>query len=138
MFPKGASLRRLYSTFARGWPGLGLLLMRSVVGVALLVRPGAALLNDPPVGTAALFWVSVVCGILTLSGLWMPVVGTLVALMEIRQILMPTGDPWVSLLLGSMGAALAMLGPGFWSVDARLFGWKRIDSPLGKTISKSR
>jgi putative oxidoreductase len=28
-----------------------------------------------------------------------------------------------------MGAALAMLGPGAWSVDARLFGRKRIHIP---------
>jgi putative oxidoreductase len=29
-----------------------------------------------------------------------------------------------------LGAALAMLGPGAWSVDARLFGRKRIRIPL--------
>jgi hypothetical protein len=36
------------------------------------------------------------------------------------------GDPWSRIMLGTLGAALAMLGPGTWSVDARLFGWKRI------------
>ncbi len=36
-------------------------------------------------------------------------------------------DPWSYILLGTLGAALAMLGPGAWSVDARLFGWKRLD-----------
>ena len=29
-------------------------------------------------------------------------------------------------MLGTLGVALALLGPGGWSVDARLFGWKRI------------
>ena len=36
------------------------------------------------------------------------------------------GSGW---LLGALGAALAMLGPGAWSVDARLFGRKRIQIP---------
>jgi hypothetical protein len=30
-------------------------------------------------------------------------------------------------LLGTLGAAVALVGPGAWSVDARLFGWKRIN-----------
>jgi len=34
---------------------------------------------------------------------------------------------WLYILLGTLGAALAMVGPGAWSVDARLFGWKRIE-----------
>ena len=32
----------------------------------------------------------------------------------------------------AMGAALELVGPGAWSVDARLFGWKRIDVPVGR------
>jgi hypothetical protein len=36
-------------------------------------------------------------------------------------------DPWTSILLGTISLALALLGPGAWSVDARLFGWRRID-----------
>ena len=73
-----------------------------------------------------------------LSGLWMPLGGTLLTLIEIWQIVMRAGDPWFALVLGSMGAALAMLGPGFWSADAQLFGWKRIDRSLGESLSKSR
>jgi len=30
-------------------------------------------------------------------------------------------------MLAALGAALAMVGPGAWSIDARLFGRKRID-----------
>jgi hypothetical protein len=34
-------------------------------------------------------------------------------------------DPWKNVLLATIGA-LALIGPGVWSVDARPFGWKRI------------
>jgi hypothetical protein len=32
-------------------------------------------------------------------------------------------------MLAALGAALAMVGPGAWSVDALLFGRKHIDIP---------
>ena len=41
-------MRRLYSTFAGGWPGTGLLLMRLVIGCVLVVRAGLRLWGDPP------------------------------------------------------------------------------------------
>lgn len=68
-----------------------------------------------------------IAGLLLMVGLWTPVTGTLVTLIEIAEILASAGDPRVHLLQGAMGAALAMLGPGQWSIDARLFGWKRLE-----------
>jgi uncharacterized membrane protein YphA (DoxX/SURF4 family) len=71
----------------------------------------------------------IILGILLLAGLWTPVAGLLLVLAEIWAMLSKPADPWTQLLLGTLGAALALLGPGFLSVDARLFGWKRIELP---------
>ena len=72
-------------------------------------------------------------GILLVVGLWTPIAGTLVAAIEVWKIFFQQGDPAIYILLGTVAAALAMVGPGFWSVDARLFGWKRIDVPPRKS-----
>jgi putative oxidoreductase len=122
-------LRRLYSTFAGGRPGLGLLLMRLVVGSVLLVRVGPQLWNDPLLPTAFATLLLAGSGLLLLAGLWTPLAGTAVALIEISQLLTIDKDPVAFLLAGTLAAALAMLGPGRWSVDARLFGWRRIVAP---------
>jgi uncharacterized membrane protein YphA (DoxX/SURF4 family) len=37
------------------------------------------------------------------------------------------GDTWIHVFLAAIAASMAMLGPGAWSIDARLFGRKRID-----------
>jgi uncharacterized membrane protein YphA (DoxX/SURF4 family) len=70
---------------------------------------------------------AVVAGIFLLVGLWTPVVGILVAIVEVWIVFMVAGDPSVPLMLATIGAALAMIGPGAWSVDARLFGRKHIE-----------
>lgn len=125
-------MRRLYSTFAGGWPGIGLLLMRLVGGSALVVRASSTLWSDPPINAAITSAFLVGSGVLLIPGLWTPFAGTLIALITIGQILTRAGDPWTPLLLGTIGGALAMLGPGLWSVDARLFGWKRVEAPPRK------
>lgn len=136
---KGAELRRLYSTFAGGWPGAGLLLMRVVVGSVLIVRAGLRLWSDlPPMNVTIPAVLLMGAGLLLIAGLWTPIVGASIALIEIWKILTVPGDKWVWLLLGTAAAALAMLGPGFWSIDARLFGWKRIEAPPRKKSSDSR
>jgi hypothetical protein len=48
-------------------------------------------------------------------------------MVELRSAFSPSGDPWFCVVLATFGAGLALLGPGAWSIDARLFGWKRID-----------
>lgn len=120
-------LRRLYSNFAGGWPGVGLILMRLVAGVALLYIAGATLRSSPPIPIAIVSLLLVSGGFLLAAGLCTPIVGMLVALIETLKFLTISSDRLLYLLLATVGAALAMLGPGQWSVDARLFGWKRIE-----------
>ena len=67
--------------------------------------------------------------LLLLIGLWTPVAGLLLAAAQLYLAFSLPLDPWMHILLGAMGVALAMLGPGAWSVDARLFGRKRIQIP---------
>ena len=116
-------MRRLFSTFAPGWPGAGLLLMRVVAGGALISVAILRLHTD----VVLLPTVAIVTGLLLMAGLWTPVTGSLVAIIGICRTVNHISDPWAGMLLATMGAALALVGPGAWSHDARLFGWKRIE-----------
>jgi putative oxidoreductase len=119
------SVQRLFSTFANGLPGLGLLLQRILIAAVLV--SGAASHGqvashltafDPPM-------IDAIMGILLLIGLWTPAVGTAVAVRGL-WIVFSGGDAWMPLVVALLGATLAMIGPGAWSIDARLFGRKQI------------
>ena len=101
--------------------------MRLVLGIALIVRSVTRLWSDPPILLTVLSVLLIGAGLLLLAGLWTPIAGTLVAVIEVWKIFLLPVNLWIYILLGTLGAALAMLGPGAWSLDARLFGWKRID-----------
>ena len=101
--------------------------MRLVVGIASVVRRIIELQSAPPISLAVIHVLAIAAGILLLAGLWTPIAGALVAVIALWHAFSQPGDPWSCIMLGTLGAALAMLGPGAWSVDARLFGWKRID-----------
>lgn len=78
----------------------------------------------------ALLAVKIGLSILLFAGLWTPVAGSLVAILKLGSLFWhPGGDVRTRVLVAALGIALALLGPGAWSVDAWLFGWRRIDIP---------
>ena len=69
------------------------------------------------------------CSALLIIGLWTPIAGVFMAFCELSLLFFTFGETSIHIVLAALGAALAMLGPGAWSVDARLFGRKRIQIP---------
>lgn len=119
-------MRRLFSTFARGLPGAGLLLMRTVAGAASIADGLRGILNGPSMELLVLDALAILAGALVVAGLWTPISGTVIGVLAVwRAFGHP--DPTACILLATIGASLALLGPGAWSADARLFGWKRIE-----------
>ena len=101
--------------------------MRIVAAISLVDQEVTRLLAGGLTGSSAPALVAAGVGLLLLVGLWTPAAGALVAILELWNAFANSGDPWTHILLGSIGAALALLGPGAYSVDARVFGWRRID-----------
>ena len=70
--------------------------------------------------------IGVGAGLLLLLGLWTPVCGTLIAIIEVCLACF-SARAEIPILLATLGATLAMIGPGAWSIDARLFGRKHFE-----------
>ena len=113
--------------FAQGTAGAGLLIMRMATGVVLIAQALPVLLAGPPLGAALWQVFPIALGTLLFAGLWTPVAGTLVAIDSLWNVFVSGHHPWRWTLLAALGAALALIGPGAWSIDARLFGWRRVD-----------
>jgi len=101
--------------------------MRLAVGITLIVRNVMTLWSGSSTLKTVLSVLLIAAGLLLLAGLWTPIAGTVVAAIEVWKVFFLVDNLSLYILLGTLGAALALLGPGAWSVDARLFGWKRLD-----------
>jgi putative oxidoreductase len=120
-------LRRLFSTFAHGWPGVGLLLMRLAVGISLIANGIQKLQTGQPLESAILDLLAVGDGALLVVGLWTPVAGLFVCVLAVWGFLTQNASLYPIILSAAIGMGLALVGPGAWSLDAWLFGWKKID-----------
>lgn len=128
---QGVFLQRLFSTFANGWPGAGLLIQRLLTGAVLFYSAISLLDKDPPLASTVAQMIGAGAGIFLILGLWTPLAGTVVAIVELWIAFAGMGNPWIPILLAALGATLAMIGPGAWSIDAKLFGRKRLETPQG-------
>jgi uncharacterized membrane protein YphA (DoxX/SURF4 family) len=112
--------------FPYGWPGRGLLLLRLVVAL-ILIHDGMGAWRGLPLPESIAMQVgAAIAGVFLLVGLWTPIAGVIVALSEIGIALAGTDHLQATILCATLGIALAFLGPGALSIDARLFGRKRL------------
>lgn len=120
-------MQRLFSTFADSWPGKGLLTQRALVA-AIVAHSFVTNLGRAPHFLAMLTQVIAVgAGLLLLIGLWTPIAGAMIVLVELWMVFARAADPWMPGIVAVLGGTLAMIGPGAWSVDAHLFGRKHIE-----------
>ena len=119
-------MQRLFSTFPGGLPGAGLAFLRAAAAIPLLYAGLLTVASSSPVHLEV---VAAGGAILLLIGLWTPLAGVLIAIAELGLAVLHPAEPWMYVHFATMGAALAMLGPGGCSLDARLFGRKRIQIP---------
>jgi len=124
------TVQRLFSTFANGWPGGGLLLQRLLAGGTLVYIGVVSVTAANHVELAAPQMLGAAAGALLLAGLWTPIAGVVAALVEAWIAFSHAGHSWTPIMLAILGASLAMIGPGAWSIDARLFGRKQLDQDL--------
>jgi uncharacterized membrane protein YphA (DoxX/SURF4 family) len=117
---------RVSSTFGDHLPSHGLLLLRLIVATALIARC-VQLLNGASVRTFTPHVIAAAAGLFLLFGLWTSAAGAIVAIIELFIAFSHNHDPWLTVLLGSLGVAVSLLGPGTWSLDTRRSGWKRIE-----------
>ena len=136
--PRRLRLQKLFSTFPEGWPGLGLVLMRLAVALSAIVQgistfiESSAQILDWTIGS-----VEILIGAALLTGFLTPVAGTFASLVNLA-----TGVSWfltpgghahdrtvAAFYLFVMSIAITALGPGAFSLDARMFGRREIIIP---------
>jgi putative oxidoreductase len=120
-------MQRLFSMFPDGWPGRGLLLLRLVAGFLLIYDGVAGLRGALPGESVTPHVVAALAAIFLIAGLWTPIFGAVVALVELWIALSGTGHLRSTILLVAISVAIAVLGPGARSIDALLFGRKRLN-----------
>jgi len=77
----------------------------------------------------ALHALAAAAGILLLLGLWTPVAGITIAIAETFLFFLSSDNSLIPIILAGLGITVSMIGPGMWSIDARLYGRKHLEDP---------
>jgi uncharacterized membrane protein YphA (DoxX/SURF4 family) len=129
----------MFSMFPDRSPGAGLLLLRTTAGVVLITQGVAYLSDRSELGFFALVVVSVlsIVGLLLLVGFLTRAVALVTAVIGVNIIIAwfpkvngaPLVTPMTAVLFVVIAIAVICLGPGAYSLDARLFGRREIVIP---------
>jgi uncharacterized membrane protein YphA (DoxX/SURF4 family) len=84
------------------------------------------LLQTTSLASSLPYLIGSVAGILLLFGLWTPLAGIVIAVVEVWISFASLESPLIAIMLACLGGTVAMIGPGVWSIDAQLYGRKHI------------
>ena len=122
-------MRSWITGFVRSREGIGLSLLRLACGGALMGE-AVTRIRDIPASESLVFIVLLIpASLALLTGFRTRIAGAGTAALEVSLLALGHGNVEVHSLLATVGVALAFTGPGAWSVDARLSGWRRIHIP---------
>jgi putative oxidoreductase len=101
--------------------------MRVVVGASLIANGIGKFQAGQAIELEVLNVLAIAVGALLIVGLWTPIAGFMVTILAVWGALDQHANLCPVVLSSAVGVGLALVGPGAWSLDAWLFGWKRID-----------
>jgi putative oxidoreductase len=130
-------LQKLFSAFPSGWPGVGLVLLRGFISATLISHTLPYVAQHTKVSQLA--WIvigfSLASSVSLIAGFMTPAIAIIVAigasLLAVSGLL---SSPFAVII---PAAAIALLGPGAYSLDARMFGRREIFVPNTSRSSKS-
>jgi len=122
-------LQRLFSTFAEGWPGAGLLLQRTLTSAILIYYGASHLLENARLASNIPYAIAAIAGVFLFLGLWTPVAGITISAVGVWIFFLCSAHSLTAIVVAVLGASAAMIGPGMWSVDAKLYGRKHLQDP---------
>ena len=122
-------MQKRFSAFPEGWPGLGLLLLRVLVAVSVIVQAIAYVVATSLSVTGWMVAVLVVASsACLLLGFVTPIAAVLIGLASLTLAL-STVPSIQSLDITVLAVVIGLLGPGAFSIDARMFGRREILIP---------
>jgi hypothetical protein len=105
-------------------------MLQRVLTSTILVYYGVShLLENAGLLPSLPYLIAAIAGVFLLLGLWTPLAGITISIVGVWVFFASSAHSLTTVIVAVLGATAAMIGPGMWSIDARLYGRKHLEDP---------